>query len=171
MNPRLQRYRCLQGKPTRDPVRPRCIGARRHPQRGCISLLTCLMDRPGRRIRMRNTHRFAGFSGATCFAKEDPDTDASLASRGAAGNGLVIKTSTLALWSDPTLSARCDESQLLLGIPRRLTGSTNRKIPTAEPYSCVFSDGSAGAVHTSTPSLWTVCLRLPGYPHIGFLKC
>ena len=39
---------------------------------------------------MSDTHHFVGISGGTCLAKEDPDTDASFATRGAAGNGLVI---------------------------------------------------------------------------------
>jgi len=39
---------------------------------------------------MSDTHHFTGISGVTCLAKEDPDTDASFATRGAAGTGSLL---------------------------------------------------------------------------------
>ena len=57
---------------------------------------------------------------------------ASLLPVAAEGNGLVARTSTHASWSDPTLSACCDESQLLLGITTN-RWLTNRGIPAAQP--------------------------------------
>jgi hypothetical protein len=67
--------------------------------------------------------------------------------------GLVARTSTHASWSDPTLSARCDGSQLLLGLALRKEGSPIEDYPRHHHQSCVWRFGCA------------VC-RCPGVVHI-----
>jgi hypothetical protein len=75
--------------------------------------------------------------GSSVFlAKEDPDIDASLEFD--QGNRHVIITSAFTSQSDPTLSARCDGSQLLLGILLIHEEVTNREIPTAIPFPVSF---------------------------------
>ena len=111
---------------------------------------------------------FAGDAGVSCLAKEDPDVDASL--NCLEGNGLVFLTSTHALRSDPTLSARCDESQLLLGIPRHVTRFTNRKIPTAEPNPVSFGRFRRRSSQEHASQYRLAACVMQGYFHIGFLK-
>ncbi len=79
-------------------------------------------------------------------------------------NRLVTKTSTCTSRSDPTLSARCDDSQLLLGILRMDAEVTNRGNTHGNIIPCVIS----GLI---PPVLHTPYVYVPqGYPHIGFLK-
>ncbi len=65
----------------------------------------------------------------SCLAKEDPDNNASIfpAIR-ADGTGSFVQTSTHACWSDPTQSACCDESQLLLGFAPQSGGVHQSRI-------------------------------------------
>jgi hypothetical protein len=46
----------------------------------------------------------------------------------AIGTGSFVQTSTHACWSDPTQSACCDESQLLLGFPPQYSGVYQSRI-------------------------------------------
>ena len=96
------------------------------------------------------------------LAKEDPDIDVSQIFY--QGNRLVMKTSTCTSRSDPTLSARCDESQLLLGILRMDAEVTNRGNTHGSIIPCVMS----GLI----PPVLHILLKYvqQGYPHIGFLK-
>ena len=71
------------------------------------------------------------------LAKEDPDIDVSQIFY--QGNRLVMKTSTCTSRSDPTLSARCDESQLLLGILHTDVEITNRENPRGSVMPGVVS--------------------------------
>jgi len=80
------------------------------------------------------TRKAAGVVRHSCLAKEDPDRNASSGMpNGTRRNRLVFPTSTHALMSDPTLSARCDGSQPLLGIPGHIVwaGFTNQRNPPA----------------------------------------
>lgn len=73
---------------------------------------------------------YAGVHQHSCLAKEDPDNGAfTWFSR---EGGALHERWPLRLIR-PTLSACCDESQLLLGIPPHTGGSTNRGFPTAQP--------------------------------------
>ncbi len=78
------------------------------------------------------TCKAAGVFRHSSLAKEDPDRNASSGlPDGTRRNRLVFPTSTYALMSDPTLSARCDGSQPLLGTPPILhrRGSPIKEIP------------------------------------------
>jgi len=75
-----------------------------------------------------------------------------------------MRTSTCTSRSDPTLSARCDESQLLLGILRMDAEVTNRGNTHGSIMPCVNS----GLI---PPVPYLLCRKAgQGYPHIGFLK-
>jgi hypothetical protein len=78
------------------------------------------------------TCKAAGMVRHSSLAKEDPDRNASSGlPDGTRRNRLVFPTSTHALMSDPTLSARCDGSQSLLGTSPILhrRGSPIKEIP------------------------------------------
>ena len=90
-------------------------------------------------------YRPTGVHQLSCLAKEVPDFwRIPVLSSDSTGKGLVARTSTLASWSDPTLSACCDESQLLLGLPPAfLRGSPIEDLPRHNILSCVRKSGSA----------------------------
>jgi len=85
------------------------------------------------------TRSAAGVVRHSCLAKEDTDGNASFGLPiGIRRNRLVLSTSTHALMSDPTLSARCDGSQPLLGIPDHIiwAGFANQRNPPAGGIWC-----------------------------------
>jgi|GEM_PF-3151964 hypothetical protein len=102
------------------------------------------------------------FQAFLFLAKEDPDIDASPAFFRRTGS--FQKTSTCTSRSDPTLSARCDESQLLLGILHINAEVTNRGNTHGSIMPCVNSGLIPPLLRTHH-----TCVQ-QGYPHIGFLK-
>ena len=69
-----------------------------------------------------HSHCSAGVHRHSCLAKEDPDNSASsFGPKTARRRGSLHERSPMRLIR-PTLSACCDESQLLLGIPPQLHG-------------------------------------------------
>jgi hypothetical protein len=108
-----------------------------------IALLVCTSIPVSRK-------KFLTFGASTCFGR---------------WNGLVARTSTLAPWSDPTLSARCDGSQLLLGLALRKEGSPIEDYPRHRHQSCVWRFGCAvcrnpGVISIRNPAKIT-SYRLP----------
>jgi hypothetical protein len=84
-------------------------------------------------------YRPTGVHQLSCLAKEVPDFwRIPILSSDSAGKGLVARTSTHASWSDPTLSARCDGSQLLLGSALHEEGSPIGDYPRHHHQSCVW---------------------------------
>jgi hypothetical protein len=83
------------------------------------------------------------------------------------GTGSFVQTSTHAYWSDPTQSACCDDSQLLLGLtPACLRGPPIEDYPRHNRLPCVRKFGSAvNCMYkcTSNPISTSLQLRITSY--------
>jgi hypothetical protein len=95
-------------------------------ERGCIALLVCTSVPVSRKKFLTMAHPLRHYCGRR--------------------NGLVARTSTHASWSDPTLSACCDGSQLLLGLTLLTEGSPIEDHPRHHHQSCVWRFGAPYAM-------------------------
>ena len=88
----------------------------------------------------------------SCLAKEDPDNDASTCCYYAAGGTGSLHERWPMRLIRPTLSACCDGSQLLLGIPSLAERLTNQGVPTAEPlFQCPDAQFRRLQIRTGKP--------------------
>lgn len=111
---------------------------------GYAALLTADEFHPYRICAGDMSHCSAGVHQHSCLAKEDPDNGASSFGRTTSRRrGSLHERSPMRLIR-PTLSACCDESQLLLGITPLLHGDPPIKVfPRQDPHSSVRMYGPA----------------------------